>query len=112
MRVSASMAEQPVKNWTRITRVHMAVPPSWPPALRNISGGGGVSCVRVGWKGFEEERSWDGVRAFCCLSSSRALESQVILGDRKNWGLTGGGEAGRGCDYIGQGGGAEAKCYG
>ena len=32
----ANMAEQPVKNCTRITKNHMIVPPVFPPALRNI----------------------------------------------------------------------------
>lgn len=32
----ASMAEQPVKNCTRITKNHIAVPPVLPPAFRNI----------------------------------------------------------------------------
>ena len=36
IRVSASMAEQPVKNCTRIARPHMIVPPVFPPALRKI----------------------------------------------------------------------------
>lgn len=36
MRVSANMAEQPVKNWTRMTKNHIAVPPDLPPALRKI----------------------------------------------------------------------------
>ena len=30
------MAEQPVKNWTRIASPHMIVPPVFPPALRKI----------------------------------------------------------------------------
>lgn len=34
--VSASIAEHPVKNWTRIANAHMTVPPVLPPALRNI----------------------------------------------------------------------------
>ena len=40
MRVSANMAEQPVKNWTRMTKNHITVPPVLPPALRNICAAG------------------------------------------------------------------------
>lgn len=36
MRVSANMAEQPVKNCTRMTKNHITLPPLWPPALRKI----------------------------------------------------------------------------
>lgn len=36
MRVSANIAEQPVKNWTRMTKNHIIVPPVLPPALRKI----------------------------------------------------------------------------
>lgn len=36
IRVSASMAEQPVKNWTRMANPHMIVPPVFPPAFRKI----------------------------------------------------------------------------
>lgn len=36
MRAFASMAEQPVKNWIRTTKNHIAVPPTLPPALRKI----------------------------------------------------------------------------
>ena len=36
MRALASIAEHPVKNCTRITKNHMMVPPTGPPALRNI----------------------------------------------------------------------------
>lgn len=32
----ASIAEQPVKNCTRITKNHMTVPPVLPPAFKNI----------------------------------------------------------------------------
>lgn len=32
----ASMAVQPVKNWTRMTKNHMTVPPVLPPAFRKI----------------------------------------------------------------------------
>jgi hypothetical protein len=38
--VSANMAEQPVKNWTRITKNHITVPPVRPPALRKICAAG------------------------------------------------------------------------
>lgn len=34
--VSASIAEQPVKNWTRMANAHITVPPFFPPALRKI----------------------------------------------------------------------------
>lgn len=34
------MAEQPVKNWTRMTKNHIAVPPFLPPALRKICAAG------------------------------------------------------------------------
>jgi hypothetical protein len=34
--VSANMAEQPVKNWTKITQAHITVPPVLPPALKKI----------------------------------------------------------------------------
>jgi hypothetical protein len=36
MRAFANMAEHPVKNCTRITKNHIAVPPARPPALRKI----------------------------------------------------------------------------
>jgi len=36
IRVHASMAEMPVKNWIRITKAHMNVPPDFPAALRKI----------------------------------------------------------------------------
>ena len=32
----ASIAEQPVKNCTKMTKNHMTVPPVFPPALKNI----------------------------------------------------------------------------
>ena len=32
----ANMAEQPVKNWTNMTKNHMIVPPVLPPALKKI----------------------------------------------------------------------------
>lgn len=40
IRVSASIAEQPVKNWTRMAKNHITVPPTCPPALRNICAAG------------------------------------------------------------------------
>lgn len=40
MRVSANMAEQPVKNCTRIANPHITVPPVWPPAFRKICAAG------------------------------------------------------------------------
>lgn len=40
IRVSASIAEQPVKNWTKMANAHMAVPPVFPPALRKICAAG------------------------------------------------------------------------
>lgn len=36
MRVSANIAEQPVKNCTRMTKNHMAVPPLCPAAFKKI----------------------------------------------------------------------------
>lgn len=36
IRVSARSAEQPVKNWTSMTKNHIIVPPVLPPALRKI----------------------------------------------------------------------------
>jgi hypothetical protein len=36
MRALASIAEQPVKNCTRMTKNHITVPPAFPPALRKI----------------------------------------------------------------------------
>lgn len=36
IRAFASMAEQPVKNWTRMTKNHMMVPPTLPPAFKKI----------------------------------------------------------------------------
>jgi hypothetical protein len=38
--VSASIAEHPVKNCTKITKNHITVPPVLPPALRNICAAG------------------------------------------------------------------------
>lgn len=38
--VSASMAEHPVKNCTRMLKANMIVPPVLPPALRNICAAG------------------------------------------------------------------------
>jgi hypothetical protein len=46
IRVSASMAEQPVKNWTKIASPHMIVPPVFPPAFRNIWAAGRPVGVR------------------------------------------------------------------
>lgn len=40
MRVSANIAEQPVKNCTRITKNHMTVPPVLPPAFKKICAAG------------------------------------------------------------------------
>ena len=36
IRVSANIAEHPVKNWTRMTKNHIAVPPFTPPAFKKI----------------------------------------------------------------------------
>jgi hypothetical protein len=38
--VSASIAEQPVKNCTRMTKNHITVPPVFPAALRKICAAG------------------------------------------------------------------------
>lgn len=40
IRVSANMAEQPVKNCTRIAKDHIIVPPVLPPASRKICAAG------------------------------------------------------------------------
>lgn len=40
MRVSANIAEQPVKNCTRMTKNHIAVPPLVPPAFKKICAAG------------------------------------------------------------------------
>jgi len=43
----ASIAEQPVKNWTRITKNHMIVPPVLPPAFRKICATGSPVGVAI-----------------------------------------------------------------
>jgi hypothetical protein len=47
MRVSANIAEQPVKNWTRITKNHITVPPVLPPAFRKIWAAGNPVGLKI-----------------------------------------------------------------
>ena len=55
--VSASMAEQPVKNWMRMTQNHMIVPPVLPPAFRKICAAGRpVGEARMASKSFMQKQ--------------------------------------------------------
>lgn len=54
--MSASMAEQPVKNWTRIANPHIIVPPLFPPALRKICAAGSpVGLLRMPSKSLRQK---------------------------------------------------------